>query len=207
MKPMKMPFWFNQELQDLFDKKRDRSRINPAERTLDALLRTALKLVPSELTGITTHKHKWEDVESLIEEACEVVKISKYNPRAIVGIKSGGAFIANYVAQLLAVNDVSYMRTVHYSENSRSVALSAIQVTQEAKVSEMPEKDMVYKRRVLLVDDQIGSGSSIRVAKSCLKGLGAKEVRSLCLFSPDLDKADYCARKGMAVYFPWGKDA
>lgn len=207
MKPMKMPDWFDPKLQELFDKKRDRSKIHPFNRSLDGLLRAALKMVPSEITGISTHKHTWDDVESLIEEACISVELSGYKADAVVGIKSGGAFIANYVASCLNIPLVGYMKTVHYSEKSRSVVLSVVHTAEEAKVKEEPKKALVHKRNILLVDDQIGGGSSIKVAKLCIEKLGSKNVKKLCLYSPDLNKADYCPRRGMAVYFPWGKDA
>lgn len=178
--------------------------MNPFERLLDWAVRQPLKVVvPREV--FDTHKHTWADIEYLIRRGCETIQLG-YHPDVVVGIKSGGAFIANYVAQSLGVDEVGYMKASHYSHKSKSIALTITQMSQEAVIREPCTID-VSGRRVLLVDDQVATGASLRAATNHVKERGAAEVRTYCLFAKDPAMVDYFTSKGLGVYFPWGKDA
>lgn len=201
-----IPGWFDSSLIEIYNKKRDRSRMRKRDRTLDGILRQLLKCVPSEISHVNTKKHSWNDIESMIQKVCTVIKEDSYAPSLVIGIKSGGAFIANYVAMCLEVNDIDYIRISHYSEKSRSVARSLTQVNKNAVISEKNTLP-VAGRSILLVDDQAATGSSLIVAKDYLLSQGANEVRTMCLFSKKKELVDYRAKRGLAVYFPWGKDA
>lgn len=50
-----IPDWFDKSLLGIYNKKRDRSLMRKRDRTLDAVLRSLLKLVPDELDIINTH--------------------------------------------------------------------------------------------------------------------------------------------------------
>lgn len=201
-----IPEWFDKSLLDIYNKKRDRSLMRKRDRTLDAILRTFLKMVPDELGIINTHKHTWEDIENMIENVCIEVIGSKYAADVVMGIKSGGAFIANYVAHYLGIEGVDYIRVSHYSDKSRSVVRSLTELNKEARVSEKNTVD-VSGKKVLLVDDQTATGSSLVAGTNSMLSQGAKEVKTLCLFSKRSGLVDYYAKKGLGVYFPWGKDA
>lgn len=198
------PAWFDQTLVELLEKKRDRLGMNPFERLLDWTIRQPLKVVvPREV--FNTHKHTWADIEHLIREGSEAMQLG-YQPDVVVGVKSGGAFIANYVAHCLGVSEVGYMKASHYSHKSRSVALTLTQMGQEAVIKE-PCTINVKGKNVLLVDDQVATGASLRAAVTHIKERGAAEVRTYCLFAKDPALVDYFSSKGLGVYFPWGKDA
>ncbi|MDI6736888.1 MAG: phosphoribosyltransferase [Nanoarchaeota archaeon] len=201
-----MPPWFDISLLDIYNKKRDRSRIRKRDRTLDGILRGIMKCVPREISHVNTHYHSWLDIEQMIKEVCVGIQEDSYKPSLVVGIKSGGAFFARYFAMCLEVNDVDYMRVSHYSDKTRSVARSITRVNKNAVVSEKNTLP-VEGRAILLVDDQAATGSSLIAGKDYLLKQGASEVRTVCLFSKKGHLADYYAKRGLAVYFPWGKDA
>ncbi|MDD4878103.1 MAG: phosphoribosyltransferase family protein [Candidatus Nanoarchaeia archaeon] len=201
-----IPGWFDMNLLPLYEKKRDRTSISKRDRSLDAILRGLLKCVPCEISRVNTRYHSWIDIEQMIKQACVGIQEDSYAPSLIMGIKSGGAFIARYAAICLEVNDVDYMGVSHYSGKTRSVARSLTQVNKNAVVTEkntMP----VEGKAILLVDDQAATGSSLIAGKDYLLKSGASEVRTMCLFSKKKPLADYYAKRGLAVYFPWGKDA
>lgn len=234
---VEVPEWFDNDLVSLLEKKIDRSKIKKQDRTLDWVLRQILKACPSQLTGISTKKFTWEDIETIIEEGSKDLQ-SKYSPDLIIGVKSGGAFIANYVAKCLDVKDVDYMRISHYSDKSRSVVKSAVtSYDQPAIIKEEPKKP-VLEKKVLLVDDQTATGATLKAGTEYLKEKGVKDVKTFCLYSarpkPDFRKTfqevihqlkeksilewdfslccespevDFYVREGMIVYTPWGKDA
>ena len=201
-----IPEWFDASLLPLLEKKVDRSKIKKEDRSLDWVIRQMLKLCPAEWTGIDTKKYGWEDVEALIDENCLSIKGAGYQPDIVIGIKSGGAFIANYVAQCLNVPEVDYMHISHYSGNSRSVVKSTVtSMDKQAVIKEEPKKPIAGKN-VLLVDDQTATGSTLVVGVEYMLSKGAKDAKTFCLYSRG-PKVDFCTRKGLMVYTPWGKDA
>src|SRR3989338_6924393 len=101
MIPDNLPAWFDRSLEALYYKKRDRSGISYLDRTLDGIMRGMLKAVPIELSHISIKKHTWEDLEAMIEETAHNIQQKAYPPNLVIGIKSGGALIAKYVAQCL----------------------------------------------------------------------------------------------------------
>lgn len=235
---IEVPEWFDPELITLLEKKIDRSKINKQDRTLDWVLRQMLKACPSEWTGIITKKFTWRDIESVIKEGCEHVTSKNYNPDLIIGVKSGGAFIANYVAKCLKIEEIDYMHISHYSAKSRSVVKSSITSYDKPAIIKEEPKKSVEEKQVLLVDDQTATGATLKAGVEYLKEKGVKDVKTFCLYSakpkPDFSKTfkeviqqlqeknildcnfslcyevpevDFCAREGMIVYTPWGKDA
>lgn len=207
-----VPQWFDKRLLPLLEKKLDRSKMKKRERTLDWILRQNLKALSKHITGMVTKKFEWGDIERIIEQTCEVVTVSNYQPDAIIGIKSGGAFIANYVAQCLQVPTVDYMRVTHYSANSQSIVKATLEnMNKQAVVREEPAYE-VKGKKILLVDDQAATGSSLLVAKNYLEEKEAEDVRTFILYGrrgkgKGFEIADYCVKKGLMVYTPWGKDA
>ncbi len=198
------PSWFDPALEELLAKKRDRSGMPLYDRTLDWAVRQLLKtVVPREM--FNTHKHTWADVESLIRKGTEDIQLG-YTPEVIIGIKSGGALIARYVAQCLGVSMVGYMKVSHYSDASQSIARTITKMGQQAVVKEPCVTDVAGKK-ILLVDDQTATGLSLETGKEHLLEKGASKVKTYCLFAKDPMLVDYFTSHGLGVYFPWGKDA
>ena len=200
---IEIPEWFDKSLIPLLKHKLDRSQISNGDRVLDWAMRQMLRAIPTSITGVETKYHTWTDIEHLIETACGNVK---EKPDIVIGIKSGGALIANYVAKCLNVLDVDYMHIAHYSDNARSVVKSVItSMGKEAVIKEEPTLEIPGKG-ILLVDDQRATGSTFDAGAAYMLEKGAKDVRTFCLYSLDM-KSDYCAKKGQMMYTPWGKDA
>lgn len=200
---IEIPDWFDTNLIPLLEAKIDRSRIKKEDRKLDWVVRQIMKVLPSSITGVVTKKFTWEDIENMIEKSCATIG---YEPDLIIGIKSGGAFIANYVAKCLNASEVDYMHIAHYSDNSRSVVKSTLtSALKKAVIKEEPKAKMIGKK-VLLVDDQAGTGSTLKTGKEYLKQKAALEVKTFCLYTKG-PQVDYCRKKGLMLYTPWGKDA
>ena len=180
--------------------------------------------------GLRLHDfYDWSDVESTIRDVDwekrdgawwtgNTSTIESYRPDTIVGIKSGGAFIANYVAQQFQPRPrVEYIRVKHYSGRNAGIAqltLRALRSTHDVRQSDaevtepLPTGFSLEGQRVLLVDDQCMSGASLRVAKMHLEERGAKEVRSFCMFARLGAPVDIVANPGsVMVVSPWGLDA
>lgn len=200
---VEVPEWFDSELVSLLEAKIDRSKIKIEERRLDWVMRQIMKALPSSITGVVTKKFTWEDIEHMIEKNCATID---YKPDLVIGIKSGGAFIANYVAKCLEVSEVDYMHVAHYSDNSRSIVKSTLTSALKKAVIKEEPKARIIGKKVLLVDDQTGTGSTLETGKDYLIQKNAMEVKTFCLYTKG-PKVDYCKRKGLMLYTPWGKDA
>ncbi len=200
---VEVPEWFDSELVSSLEAKIDRSKIKDEDRTLDWIMRQVMKVLPSSITGVVTKKHTWKSIEKMIEKNCADID---YKPDLIIGIKSGGAFIANYVAKCLDVSEVDYMHIVHYSDNSRSIVKSTLTSALKKAVIKEEPKARIIGKQVLLVDDQAGTGSTLETGKDYLIQKNAIGVKTFCLYTRG-PKVDYCRKKGLMLYTPWGKDA
>lgn len=200
---IEIPEWFDPNLVPLLEKKVDRSNINIHERRLDWTVRQIMKGIPTLITGVVTKKFSWRDIEEIIEENCAKID---YKPDLILGIKSGGAFIANYVAKCLDVSEVDYMHISHYSDKSRSIVKSSLTSSMKKAVIKEEPKTEILDKKILLVDDQTGTGSTLKMGIEYLQEKCAKDVKTFCLYTGG-PKVDFCTRKGLMVYTPWGKDA
>lgn len=145
-------------------------------------------------------------------------------PDVVVGIKSGGAFIANRVAARWdPPPPVAYIRASKYGKRTplqRVLIWMRLLVLPAAVgrrldnattvVSERPDPALVAGRFVLLVDDQVGSGSTLRAAKRALFGLGAARVRTFviaCASEQGRRLITYGGKHRYIHRWPWGADA
>ena len=210
MRQLQVPKWFDPTLIPVLRKKFDRSDMKKYERTLDWFMRQNLKVLPTIMTGVITEKFSWQEIEGIIAENCGRMTASGYRPDVIIGIKSGGAFIAKYVAMCSGMDPeetMGYMKINHYSANSRSIVESSIKyMGKEAKIEEYPS--IAFEgMNVLVVDDQTGTGATLKAAIKFFKRNGAASVKTFCLYTRKGIHVDFCVRSGIMVYTPWGKDA
>lgn len=98
------------------------------------------------------------------------------------------------------------MHVAHYSDNSRSIVKSTLTSALKKAVIKEEPKARIIGKKVLLVDDQAGTGSTLETGKDYLLQKNAMEVKTFCLFTRG-PKVDYCKKKGLMLYTPWGKDA
>lgn len=137
----------------------------------------------------------------------------------VIGILSGGGFIAEYVRRLHNVPKIGYIKVKNYSDNSYSEQLTHALYGIESSDVECEygcdvkylsltyEKDVDVKgKRVLLVDDTISTGLTIKYAKTLMYDRGAQSVKTYSLFSNARKYTDYYYRcpSRIPVYWPWG---
>ena len=136
-----------------------------------------------------------------------------------VGIKSGGAFIANFVASRWSPPPpVAYIKAQKYGDKTNlqragiwaRFYLCADAPRSEVRVTELPENTAVHGRRVLLVDGRGGAGSALRRAREELVKLGARGVQTFVVAAASAKgrrQADYCGEHRFILVWPWGIDA
>ena len=127
----------------------------------------------------------------------------------VVGIKSGGAFIAKFIADWYGV-PFTYMRVSRYSGQPLLVQAKNLHGQETgASISEPVKDKMVRGKAVLLVDDTLASGASLRIAKQHILKSGARSVTTLVysVESKNTHLCDHFIVDVAYVAWPWGFDA
>jgi hypoxanthine phosphoribosyltransferase len=97
----------------------------------------------------------WYDFNNHVSNMANNIKNSGNNFDYIIGIESGGAFVAKLLSQKLNIN-VLYIKASKYDEGK---------AFENAKIKEISDLSVIYDKNVLLVDDQILTGNSINIVK------------------------------------------
>ena len=139
----------------------------------------------------------WEENEIICKKLAK--RIKEYEPEVLVGISRGGLVPVRLFSDYLNNHNVGIMRIEFYT---------GINKTSKAPKITQPLSINVKGKKVLLVDDVSDTGKSLKAATEYVKGLGAKEVRSVTLhFKPkSILKPDYYDGESDAwIIYPWEK--
>ena len=198
-----LPAWFDLSLkQELLDKK---NRPRGLLCYIDLLCNYALEWIVRSPSWRYVAPYEWSELEALIEEDAREIRASTFRPDVVIGIKSGGAFISNYVARCLDVQLVGYVRVARYTPILGCSALAFfLRYFSGARLRTETDIELAGQN-VLIVDDQVRTGKSLLAVRRWTEIRGAKEVRTYCMFSQGA-KADFGSRDGMIVNCPWGDD-
>lgn len=170
------------------------------------------------LTPSTKGSPRWVDLETKIDS----IKIHN-RPDVVVGIKTGGAFIANRVASRWDSHPrgrpyVTYIRLSKYGSLSPMQRIgiwmrhlmSYKANTKGVSVTEAPKKIHIQHKSVLLVDDQCGSGSTLQMARRIMSTLGARKIETFVVSSTGACPTGTITYGGdfpFILVWPWGADA
>lgn len=153
----------------------------------------------------------WKHVEDLSRLACaRIPEGERFD--LVVGIKSGGALVANFIASLLGRLPVQYIKISKYGKALTNIDRMKVYFQpakkNTAELSEIPDKHHFEGKRILIVDDQTATGHTLEKAKAALMANGAQSVKSLCLTSlMNPSKADYYGFDGFVLCWAWGIDS
>ena len=198
-----LPDWFDPRLVGLLKRKLGRKKTILS--FVDWVTFQILELVVRPKGWSYLRPVTWGDLETMIQADCQVITDLEYAPDVVVGIKSGGAFIANYVAKCLGVEEVCYVQVEYYRPIFSSTVLAFItRFLRRARLTLTGELD-VQGKRVLLVDDQVYTGKSLRAARAYLEQSGAAAVKTYCVYITG-SSTDFAGRRGRMNYVPWGDD-
>lgn len=154
---------------------------------------------------ISNRRVRWQDIEAMVD-ALELGRPFD----CVVGVLSGGAFIANYVALRHQIAQVHYVESQLWSR--LSLLRNAITSTryylglgnQTAARFIDPDLDL-RGQRVLLVDDSVCTGATLATVAALCRARGAREVETLALFCHPEHPTDHHHRVSMTpLIWPWG---
>ncbi|MBI4215006.1 phosphoribosyltransferase [archaeon] len=142
-------------------------------------------------------KLSWEEVEEMSRAMAD--RAQEFEPEVVVGISRGGFIPAVLVSDELGVPQVYAVNIKRYVGVGKS--LPAPLLLQKLDVSHVKSK------RLLIVDDLVDKGDTMKAALQMSKNAEAAEVRTAALLckSPSF-KPDYYVRETQEwVVFPWEK--
>ncbi len=139
----------------------------------------------------------WMDVQRLSEKLADEIAESGFRPDIIVAVSRGGFDPARILSDELNIRSLASLQVIYYAGvNERS---------DEPQVK-YPLNADIAGLNVLVVDDVADSGSSLRVVKEYVEGLGPREVRIATLhrkpwssFEPDF----YAESADRWIIYPW----
>ncbi len=134
----------------------------------------------------------WEGFAALCRHLAERV-VAEYQPDVVVGVARAGTLPGAVIALLLRRDFQSLRVPVDGSPPTLPAYL--------------PAEELIADRRVLLVDERAPDDSALRWSVEALRGLGAREVRTLTLFAGGRGTADYTGPEvTVPVLQPWIRD-
>ncbi len=142
----------------------------------------------------------YKAIEDRCVSICKQITKSKYKVDYIVGVSVGGLFPAIHFARLLDTKNLVSISVCSYDRKTRK----------EIKVVNLPDKKLFKNKNVLIVDDILDSGATIKFLLKLFKEeYFAKAVRCATIFVNEkngLFYPDYYDQKVATwVAFPWDR--
>jgi hypoxanthine phosphoribosyltransferase len=138
----------------------------------------------------------WDYIHELCILVAEQIERSKFKPDLIVALSRGGWIPGRLISDFLENPEIATIKVEHYVDFYKTLKKPAI--TQPLPID-------VRGKRILLVDDIVDTGASMKVAVEYLKERGADEVRTCALYRKpwSVTTPDFFARETDAwVCFP-----
>jgi len=139
----------------------------------------------------------WNQIYSMLRSQAGKIRCSGFKPDVIVGVARGGWVPARVLSDFLGIDALGTVRVEFYLGVAETRAAPVL--TQGVSVD-------VTEKKVLLVDDLVDTGESVRLAKEHLEKQGAAEVLVATVYrkpssvvTPDF----YEKETERWVVFPW----
>lgn len=150
----------------------------------------------------------WKEISAIVKNMSDNIK-SDYNPEIIISIVRGGmipSVILSHVLNIRKIENIKSIETISDEINA---------VKQEPMIDEKVNLSEIRGKKVLIVDDILGSGATIRKIKEEVKKWQPKELRTaICVVNEENweksnkfsynDEIEYIGKavRGWTV-FPW----
>lgn len=137
----------------------------------------------------------WRDIRRLVWKLARHAK--KFSPQVVIGIAKGGVVPAVWIANILHVQEFDIMRILFYTDIGKHL---------ERPLLLKPITINLAHKRVLIVDDIVDTGKTMKLAIEHVYHCGASEAKFYALYckprtlvSPDC----YGELTDDWIVFPW----
>jgi hypoxanthine phosphoribosyltransferase len=128
----------------------------------------------------------WTEVEDMVDELAARVR-SDFRPDVVLGVQRGGAIVGRRMAGALGLDDgdpraVGRIHVTHYPDawGTTFASMWLCMLLRPARVQPQPGPDL-GGRNVLILDDDVATGSTLHAAKRHVLARGASCVRTATL--------------------------
>ncbi|MEZ4452912.1 MAG: phosphoribosyltransferase [Nannocystaceae bacterium] len=191
-----LPPWFDDHLRELL---RSKSLANLRSLSLQHYFMKPFS------PKILNRRVTWAEIDAIIAQIAVPGEFE-----SVVGVASGGAFIARGVAERLGIPKVRYVRSELWSRGSflRS-ALVVVRYYFGFNNTTAPrfedEGADLTGERVLIVDDSVCTGATLASVAALCRARGAAHVESFVLFAhPEHPTDHYGQLSNTPLVWPWG---
>ena len=153
---------------------------------------------------LTLRLVNWPEIEAIIDAVPVEERVDE-----VIGVLSGGAFIASYVARRNGIPKVSYIRSAYWSHND--LPTTAIKIAKHllghpvVTNLTIPADIDVADKVLLVVDDTVCTGATVDSICEALYRRGARRVLRFALFCNPETKVEYAGVLSAApLVWPWG---
>lgn len=129
-------------------------------------------------SSLWNHRHiyvlSWNKFEESIQSLLDKIVNSEYTPDAIVSIAKGGLVIGTKLAHLFDAQEFGII----YIKRNQTSDLFSIRKSPELYWEKITD---ITDLNVLIVDDIVGSGDTMKIATEIVKGYNPRSIRTLGL--------------------------
>ena len=139
----------------------------------------------------------WNQIYAMLLNVADKIRNSSFKPDIIIGVSRGGWPPARLLSDLLGNPNLASVTTELYvgvAETKREAALT------------QPMSACVTGKKVLIVDEVVDTGKSLKLVREYMIERGAKAVRIATLYHKpwSIVKPDYSEKKTSCwIVFPW----
>ncbi len=139
----------------------------------------------------------WDEIYRLLLRLANTIRNNSFGPEMIVGVSRGGWLPARVMSDLLENPKLANVAAEFYV---------GIAETKGKPVITQPVSASVEGKKVLVVDDVVDTGESLRLVRSHLEEQGAKEVKTAAIYYKPWSVMipDYYEKETRSwIVFPW----
>lgn len=194
--PARLPRWFDPRLRRLiFDKARSNASSH----------RFQHYVIKPFASTICIRRIQWTQIEQMLRR---IELHERFD--VVVGVLSGGGFVARYLARTRGIRRICYVRSRLWSEltlwrNLVVVLRHYLGRDNRTHVKFFGEATDLAGQRVLVVDDSVCTGVTMASVREFCQARGASRVATLALFCHPDHPTDYVFRVSKTpLVWPWG---
>ncbi len=201
-KSFTIPNWIKPETMESIDRKRN----------LSYFVKLMSMIAPSIQQEASLYI-TWDEVTESLDKIIEIANKNNIQFDAIVGIKTGGAILSDYLTKMnlpiykIKVSDKRYncRKKNTFDMLDAYIQLFALNKKPEHLVCE--DIDNIYGN-ILLIDECVASGDTMNTVSKYLYEKGASKVVTAAIYAPSTSNVDIIILKRVytASVWPWGYD-
>ena len=145
--------------------------------------------------------YTWEYVDSLVCDVIAQLNADDYD--AILAVTRGGMIPACLISERLDIRQILTAAVMFYTSEGETL--------REPHFFQFPSDPLLYKKRILIVDDIWDSGKTAVAVKSKVTGAGGRAQVAVIDYKPQNNRfeevPDFFARETDAwIVYPWEKE-